>query len=376
MRVSFVTHTVFHYRKPFHELVRSLLKRRGIEYSVYYGQPDKDEAKKSDVTELSFGRKYNNIYIYGARTPLIYQPVLREVTSSDLVIVIQENRLLINYLILSLPRGIRPKVAFFGHGRNYQSRNKQGVAEKWKMWWATKPDWWFAYTEDTRKHISSLGFPEDRITVFNNAIDTTSLSDDISSITREQLVEIRRKWDLTGENVGIYVGGIYPDKRLEFLVEAAVRVRAHVRDFELLVVGSGPSETELRSACEAYPWIKIVGSRFGIEKAELMRTAKLFLMPGAMGLAILDAGVASLPIITTDYPHHGPEIAYLEEGMTGLTVEPWHDPNAYAEAVKKLLTDEPQRQAMAAAAHRASTRYSIEAMAQRFAAGVEICLQN
>ena len=54
-----------------------------------------------------------------------------------------------------------------------------------------------------------------------------------------------------------------------------------------------------------------------------MRMSKLFLMPGLLGLAVLDAEVMGLPVVTTRYPWHSPEIAYLRDGETGVIVDAW-----------------------------------------------------
>lgn len=70
-----------------------------------------------------------------------------------------------------------------------------------------------------------------------------------------------------------------------------------------------------------------------------MLLARVFLMPGLVGLAILDAGAAGLPLVTTDYPWHSPEIAYLDPGVNGLPIRLWRDPGAYVDAVAGLLAD-------------------------------------
>ncbi|KQN01156.1 hypothetical protein ASE82_16925 [Sphingomonas sp. Leaf230] len=101
-----------------------------------------------------------------------------------------------------------------------------------------------------------------------------------------------------------------------------------------------------------------------------MLLGQVFMMPGLIGLAILDAGAAGLAIATTDFPWHSPEIAYLEPGVSGLKVADWENPEAYAAEVAALLLDRPALDRMRAAARSMAERYSIEAMAQNFASGV------
>lgn len=367
--VSFVTRILTHYRVPFHEMARDFLAEQDIRYRLFYGQPNSHEAEKSDLAHIDWAEKTHN-YSFGGFEKLVWQPVITKVRHDDLVVIGQENQLLVNYPILALSGLNHSKVAFFGHGRNFQSRNRRSVSERWKAFWATKPDWWFGYTDETRRHIETLGFPSDRITVFNNAIDTRSLAKDAASVNMNDLSSLRTELGLQGGNIAIFVGGVYAEKRVEFLVEAAEIVRAKMTDFELVVVGGGVDLPKLRALAADKPWIKIAGPRFGVQKAALMQMAKLFLMPGLVGLAVLDAGTMGLPIVTTRYPWHSPEIAYLKDGVNGIIVAEWENEVAYAKAVMELLVDEGRWLAMSAAARMMASERTIEDMARRFSDGV------
>ncbi|GGD50809.1 hypothetical protein GCM10011411_08380 [Aurantiacibacter arachoides] len=290
----------------------------------------------------------------------------------DLVIVQQESSLALNYVfqICRQAKIPSPKIAFFGHGRNFQARKPDSLAERWKRFWATKVDWWFAYTDETRRHIESLGFPPERITVFNNAVDSSQVRADYASIMPERLAERREELGLKGDNICIFVGGIYADKRIAFLVQAARAIRAQVPGFELVVAGGGPESPLLAELTRDLSWIKVVGPRFGADKVELMALARLFLMPGLVGLAVVDAGAANLPTVTTAFPWHSPEIAYIEDSKSGVIVPDWEDAQAYADAVVALLRDPVRLSAMRAEASRMAESLTIEAMAERFAEGV------
>ncbi len=372
-RVSFVTRILTHYRIPFHERVHQLLADAGFEYRLIHGQPDEEEKAKGDLATLPWAEPIRNHALFG-RGKLVWQPIGAISRTSDLLVLGQENQLLVNYPLQLLPSAIRPKLAFWGHGRNFQSRNPDGRAERWKRFWATRCDWWFAYTEETRRHLMSLGFPDDRITVFNNAVDTGDLTRLDADIGKEEARRAQASLGLSGRNLAIFVGGLYPDKRLDFLVAAADRIRARVPDFELLVVGGGVERAAMEAAAAERPWLVIAGPRFGREKAVLMKGAKLFLMPGLVGLAVLDAAALGVPIVTTAFPFHSPEIAYLKDGGQGVIVENWTDADAYASAVAELIGDEPRRHALRRAGYEVARTITIEAMAQRFARGAECAL--
>lgn len=374
VRVVLIVSILTHYRVRFHELVRERLAAHGIRYDLVIGTPLPHEAAKGDTVTLPWA----TIIPSRALGSLLWQPGTRLLRDARLVIVTQENRLLLNYLLQfsrSLSLG-RRQVAFFGHGRNFQARDRDSRAERWKRFWATRVDWWFGYTEETRAHVESLGFPADRITVFNNSVDTSTLRRDVAEVTPERLSALRAEMRLVGRNVGIFVGGIYADKRMAFLMEAADRIRASVPDFELIVVGAGPDLPIVQALAESRSWVHVMGPRFGREKVELMKLGHVFMMPGLMGLAILDAGMLGLPIATTTFPWHSPEIAYLEPDRNGLKVEAWENSTAYADAVAALLLDPDRRKAMSLAAREMADRFSIEAMAENFVTGVLKALQR
>lgn len=371
-QVRYIFPVSHHYRLPFHERLREKLSARDVEYKVVYSEPPLENRLKRDTVEIPWGVKVPVLNLGGS----VYQAGLREALGSDLVIVQQENKLLLNYLCnLASMLGAR-KVAYFGHGRNFQARNRSSRAERWKAFWAKRVDWWFGYTDETRRHIESLGFPPHRITVFNNAVDTVEMRALIAAVTPERLTERRAELGLAGSNTCVFVGGLYSDKRLEYLAAAADTMRTLVPDFELVIVGGGEQLQLAESLAETRPWLKVTGPRFGADKIELMMTGKLFLMPGLVGLALLDAAAAGLPIVTTAFPYHSPEIAYLEHGRNGLIVPEWENPIAYAEAVAALLVDEPLRQEMAENAHATAEAYTVEAMADLFVEGIMAALSK
>jgi glycosyltransferase involved in cell wall biosynthesis len=372
-RVCYIFPVSHHYRRPFHEKLREILRQSGVDYTVIYCDPLEENRKKKDTVEIDWGIKVPLSVVKGG---LWYQHALRASKGFDLAIVQQENKLLLNYILILL-RGLRrQKIGYFGHGRNFQSRNPDGIGERFKRFWATKTDWWFGYTDETRRHIETLGYPANQISVFNNSVDTTQLRQQVAAVDEDRLAGLRRQFGIGSGPLGVFVGGIYPDKRMEFLVESADRIRSRVPDFECVIIGGGSDLPLIQSLAETRPWIHVLGPRFGQEKVDLMCMGHVFLMPGLMGLAILDAGVTGLPIATTAFPWHSPEIAYLEPGVNGLLVQDWKNPLAYGDAVADLLLEPERRSRMADEARAMADRYSIEQMAQRFATGVLKALET
>jgi glycosyltransferase involved in cell wall biosynthesis len=98
-------------------------------------------------------------------------------------------------------------------------------------------------------------------------------------------------------------------------------------------------------------------------------------MPGLVGLVVLDSFAFGVPMITTDYPYHSPEIDYLVHNKNGVVVDAWQDCKTYAYQVARLLTDEHRRSLLAQEGQAALKLFSVEQMAKNFSKGVLCCLE-
>lgn len=375
MKVTIFQYRMFHYRHTLFELMRERSSDAGIDLQVVYGQPYREEINKKDTMELDWGVKVKNLYLpIKEKKDLCWQPMPGHLRDSDLVIFMQENRLLANYYWMLKGRLGGPRVAYWGHGKDFQTNAPGGLREKWKDILIDQVDWWFAYTGITVDILQKAGFPEERITCLNNAIDTNGLRHDAENVPESILEEIRSECDLKPEApMGLFCGSLYPDKKLDLLVEASDFIHQRFPDFRLVVIGDGQSRTDLVKAIESRPWAHWVGVKRGIEKAAYYRLAKFVLNPGAVGLHVLDAFAVSIPMLTTGTAKHGPEIAYLQHGVNGYMTE--DSPQSFANAAIELMSDPLVYKKMSEAAHQSGLYYSVENMARNFVDGIEHCLE-
>jgi glycosyltransferase involved in cell wall biosynthesis len=183
-----------------------------------------------------------------------------------------------------------------------------------------------------------------------------------------------REWSLPRNGpVGLFCGSLYPAKKLELLVAASDLIRARIPTFTLVVIGDGPSKPLLERAAGTRPWLRLVGVRQGAEKSVFFRLANVILNPGLVGLHVLDAFAAGVPLVTAANSLHSPEVAYLQHGVNGLLVG--DTPAEFGGTVVALLEDPRRRAEMARAALASSRQYSLENMVQRFAQGIQACLE-
>jgi glycosyltransferase involved in cell wall biosynthesis len=297
----------------------------------------------------------------------------REIRSADLVIIVQANGYMLNYpLLLAAATGLK-RVAFWGHGYNHQTTST-ALSERFRRLLVNVPQWWFAYTERTAAFLRDNGVAANKITVINNAIDTSGFERQVAAVSEADIAGLRARFDIPqSARVGLYCGSLYPNKHLPFMIDAATRIRAQIPDFLLVIVGAGPDVQFVERAAAEHPWVRYLGPQFGGTKAAIFRISEVFLNPGLVGLAILDTFAGAVPIVTTDVPVHSPEIAYLNSGVNGLIVK--NDAAVYAQAVVELLRDPRRLGELRQGALLAARQFSLENMVRNVAGGVVACLE-
>lgn len=357
------------YRVPLFERLRTILHEDGIELRLLYGDPAPSELAKLDGADIPWGEKLPTRYYLGKN--ICWQPFFSQVRGADLVIVSQENKLIWNLWPLFGPR--RYRLAFWGHGANMQASSWSWLQENFKDLTATRVDWWFAYTGLSKAMVARLGFPAEKITNVENSVDTSALQADFDAVGAPELEELKAALDLGDGPVGLFIGSLYPEKRLDFLLEAGKQLVQRFPDFRLVVVGDGPSRDMLDAATLDHAWLRCVGRKDGRDKARLMKLASVIMNPGLVGLGLLDALVAGVPLVTTDCGLHSPEIDYLRHGENGfITANSLQD---YVQTVEKVLSNAANMNRPLdyhAGQYRAAFdyHYTIENMAAHFRDGI------
>ncbi len=361
-----------HYRVPLFEQMYAELGQAGVRLRLVHGQPAPDEEGKRDAGALAWAEKVTNRYCRVGSKYLCWQPLSAASIAADLVVITQENSLLSNYPILLRRKMAGTRLAFWGHGANLQSSAPDGLKERFKRWTTRKVDWWFAYTGLSVNLVASTGFPSTRITNLENSIDTTAIQAEIAAIGPDDRNALRARMGWEDGRIAIFLGSLYPDKRLEFLFQAADRLHCDDPLFRLLIVGDGPLRETVRNYCVGRPWCTWVGAKTGSEKALYLSLADVLLNPGLVGLGILDAFVAGVPMVTTDCGLHSPEIAYLIQDENGVMTN--NSIDAFIIGVRRVLNDDAYRTRLVAGCRQTAGHYTIENMAMNFARGIEQAL--
>jgi L-malate glycosyltransferase len=362
-RVLFAERRLPHYRTGLLECIRKDLQTKDVHFDFIHGQASRPEMSKKDEGQLAWALHMQSTR-YFLHDKVVWQPFSTK--GYDLVIVDQENGLLFNHWLC---RPWRPfRLAFFGHGANFSATHPETWRERYRRFSTRVPDWWFAYTDISQRLVVKAGFPAERITVVNNATDTAGLRQQLAQISSTQLHALRLQLGLQPGHTALFLGSLYEGKGIDLLLQSIRQLSARLPTLRLLVVGDGPARANAEQSVKDLPLVKFLGALRGPDKAALMAVSDFMVMPGAVGLAIVDAFAAGLPLITTTATGHGPEIAYLRPNVNGALTAP--DVQSLTQAIFDLATNAAQQQSWRQQARDAGRQYTQEGMAERFVHGV------
>lgn len=161
--------------------------------------------------------------------------------------------------------------------------------------------------------------------------------------------------------VGITVGRLTREKGIGDLAEALRGLEKTGVEMDVLVVGGGPDEAELRSAFADLRLVRVhfLGQRDDVER--LLQASDVFLFPTwseNLSNALLEAMAHRLAVVATDV---GGNTEVLAKG--GGVLVPAHAPAAFADALGALIADRPRLRRLAEAARQTIERhYTIDCM--------------
>jgi glycosyltransferase involved in cell wall biosynthesis len=221
--------------------------------------------------------------------------------------------------------------------------------------------------------LTKAGYPQQQITCLNNAIDTGAFKRDLSAVSDADVAEVQQALGIApNATVGIFCGSLYPDKKLDLLVEACDRIRRESPEFHCVVLGDGPSMPTLLEAAASRPWLHLLGVTTGAKKALYFRMASFMLNPGLVGLHVVDAFCAGLVMVTTSGARHSPEVCYLRDGINGVVTSDSADD--YAHRVLALIHDPVALANLRAVSLADADVYTLEKMVANFTDGITRCL--
>lgn len=298
-----------HYRVPIYGYLAKYLRRHGFDLMVA------SEGVESGST--------NPVEYQHEDMSLSFHSLVRFICKESIDVIIFWVNLKNLYLLptcFMVKVILRRKIIYWGHGRDLLDKNARIKNMAYAIQQALC-DAIILYAEHLKQYILK-GF-HTKTFVANNTlyIDYSGLP---SYATR---TDILSEYGIQTKKNIICMGRMQKRKRLDILVEALEYMNRP--DIGLILVGPDPEG--VLSKIHGKNIFKL-GPIYGNKRFDLLSSADVYCLPGAVGLSIVDAFYCGLPIVTEE-GELSPEIMYLKNGINGFVVPR----NNIAELAQKLL---------------------------------------
>ena len=370
-KVLIIQQIIPEYRLAFFKLLKAELEKSNITLDLIYGTGN-NASEIENAQALPWARQIANKSLGFGKLNLIWQPLIKYLGHQDLIIVEKANKLLLNYYIIVARKFWKNRLGFWGHGRNMQA-DAQSTGNRINRLILKKCDWWWAYTNSVKEFLVQHRYPPGRITVVQNSIDTHTLRMQLSEVDESEIILLKKQFGINSNYTAIFCGRMYSEKRLNFILETCYLVKAEIPEFHMILIGSGPDSELAEKAAASHKWIHYLGAIIGRERVKYFKLASVQLMPGIVGLGILDSFALETPIITTMHNQHSPEIEYLENGVNGMITG--NTLAEYSETVINTLKTNKYLDLIDGCILSAK-EYTMEKMVENFKNGIVSCLND
>lgn len=357
--IAIIQRDIPDYRVEFCNKLDNLLQKKNIKLTVFAGNAPKSDKFKDGLMDVNCGKRVKNYYFFNKKFYL--QNLFTELNNYDLVIVEQANSALLNFFLLFRRYFFRknPKIAYWGHGKTLH-RKSGFLSNKIKKNLSNKSDYWFGYTENTRKTLNDIGIPNSKICIVNNSTNT-------DNIKKERLSHKNQIKDKQFSTI-IFCSRLYKNKKIPFIIEGCTIARKKIHNIKLIIIGDGPEKNNIRKLIADKPWIEMTGSLYGKEKSKALLKGDIMVLPSHVGLSILDGFAAGLPIIISDFKNHCPEIAYFKNNINGVKTA--NNLDDFSNHIIRLFKNPTKIHEMSLNAIEAANQYTVKDMSLRFSEGI------
>jgi glycosyltransferase involved in cell wall biosynthesis len=172
------------------------------------------------------------------------------------------------------------------------------------------------------------------------------------------------------------VGRLEPRKGYRYLLESAVQVSKTYPQVKFLLVGDGELRDELEDLAKKLEITsKIIFAGLAQDVSSILSLLDIFVLPSldeGLGIVILEAMAAGLPVIATDVGGI-PEI--VRDGETGLLVEPGN-PSVLTSAITRLLGDKEYALTLGEAGKKYAGQFSSKVMVEKIEEIYDYCISR
>ncbi len=178
-----------------------------------------------------------------------------------------------------------------------------------------RADLHLTYSTKASMYTEKMGVNKSKIETCYNGIETDNLINESSAIL-EKANEIRKIYDFENYVTFISVGGLLPEKKVEFLIDAFIQLFVKHKNIKLIIIGDGPQKMIIEERIKFYKNSNIFYLGRIIDNVDSYFAASdCFVLPGIGGLALNQAMFWGKPCIVSSAD--GTEDDLVIEGVTG-----------------------------------------------------------
>ncbi|MBA2346749.1 MAG: glycosyltransferase family 4 protein [Solirubrobacterales bacterium] len=239
-----------------------------------------------------------------------------------------------------------------------------------KHFMTKRGDGLITYTTSGKEYWRRRGMAADRVMPYFNTLDVEGLREAGAQVTKKTLVQVRHQLGLEGKRVLLFSGSLYPEKEVDFLLKAVALLQSRHPNVALLILGDGSERTRLEELRDSLnlQHVHFLGEHHDpVQASVYFQLADLFVLPGAVGLAIVHGFAYGLPMVTTDHGFHGPEVEYLSK-ENGIKTA--HDIQTYANEIGGILAVPNRIDALQAGARHQGDQLTLAGSVQRLVQAV------
>lgn len=171
----------------------------------------------------------------------------------------------------------------------------------------------------------------------------------------------------------VHAAKMLSHKAFDITIQAALILSQTAPSVQILLLGDGPLEKDIRKQAASLPNVKFLGKQR--DMGNWFKIADVLMLPSrteGLGSVLLEAMLAGVPVIGTSVGGI-PDIVKNE--LTGLLIPP-NNPNALAQAILRLKSDEALRQQLIKEASSFVLGLSIEHSAEKYSSIYENILKK
>ena len=368
--VSVIQREIPHYRIRFFEELCVQGRLQDLDIHVYCGMPPTQGSTPDFSYHVLpvryFGRMKSSSYWL--------QGLEQAIAGSDIVVAPQELQCLTVPYLWMRRNQICQTWIWWGHGYNFQAAARPSVVttmkERMKEFVTRRGDGLLTYTERGADYWRARGVPDGWARPYYNTIDVEELRRAQAGISEAQQRDLRRKLMLEGKRVLLFSGRLYADKKVDFLLRAYAHLKSCFPNVGLLILGDGEERDRLHQLAKALELqdVHFLGEVVNPkDTAGYFSLADLMVIPGLVGLAIVHGFAFGLPLITTDFPGHSPELEYLTEKNGIMTAM---ETREYAKTLDMLFASPERLEAMKHSAMAKGDELKLQDSVRRFVNGI------